>query len=74
MGRTRAYRRDVRRRHIERKKWICKHVYGWMWYDCDGKYSKGKIDESYKDWKCKIIHKEREKEYIKSHLKCLKEI
>lgn len=43
MERTRAYRRDVRKRTIKRKKRICKKLYGHDWYNADGKYSKGKI-------------------------------
>ena len=44
MERTRAYRRDVRKRAIKRKKRICRANYGWDWYKVDGKYSKGKIN------------------------------
>jgi hypothetical protein len=40
--RTRAYRREVRNRAITRKKNLI-HTWGFDWYDCDGKYSKGKI-------------------------------
>lgn len=43
MERTRAYRRDVRKRAISRKKRICRENYGLDWYKVDGKYSKGKI-------------------------------
>lgn len=44
MSKGRAYARDMREKHIARKKSIVDH-YGWStgWYDCDGKYSKGKI-------------------------------
>lgn len=39
----RAYLRDVRKRKVQRKKRICKAVYGFDWYQHDGQYSKGKI-------------------------------
>lgn len=35
--------RELNRRHIERKKYICRHIYGWDWYNNDNSYSKGKI-------------------------------
>lgn len=41
--RTRAYRRKMRNKSINRKKNISKHVFGFDWYSVDGKYSKGKI-------------------------------
>ena len=40
--RTRAYRREVRNKHIARKKRIAKRIWG-TWYKHDGMYSKGKI-------------------------------
>ena len=33
----------MRENHIERKKNISKHVYGFDWYNKDGYYNKGKI-------------------------------
>lgn len=42
--RGRAYRRDIRKRQIARKKGICKRAYGFEWYLIDGLYDKGKID------------------------------
>lgn len=41
--RTRAYRRDVRRRVISRKKHIVAMRDGLPYYHVDGKYAKGKI-------------------------------
>lgn len=41
--RSRAYRRYVRYKTIQRKKHISNAVYGGDWYKCDGQYSKGKI-------------------------------
>lgn len=58
MNRTRSYRREVRNKHIARKKRICRAIYGasiggaetpGAWYKHDGQYSKGKIHCS-----CKI--------------------
>ena len=43
MKRTRDYRRSVAKTHIAHKKWICKHVYDWPWYDNDNQYSKNKV-------------------------------
>lgn len=52
MNRDRAYLRDIRNRKIERKKRICRNIYGariggkenpGAWYKHDGQYSKGKI-------------------------------
>lgn len=43
MVRTMEYRRKVRNKAITRKKRICEEIYGYDWYSCDGKYSKGKI-------------------------------
>ena len=45
MGKIRgiAYRRYVRNKVIQRKKRISRAIYGIDWYQCDGKYSKGKI-------------------------------
>lgn len=45
MSRSRAYTREVRNKHIARKKSIVKEVYvpGTEWYKHDGQYSKGKI-------------------------------
>ena len=51
MGRGMAYTRYVRNKAIQRKKRICKKVYGWGYYDHDGQYSKGKIHCSC--WMCK---------------------
>lgn len=70
MERTRAYRRDVRKRAIKRKKRICQKNYGWDWYKEDGKYSKGKIHCSCK--MCKYgkhfgiptVRDRREQEYV----------
>ena len=56
MERTRAYRRDVRKRAIKRKKRICRENYGWDWFKVDGMYSKGKIH-------CGCILCKREKHY-----------
>lgn len=43
MKRTKDYRRSMAKTHIAHKKWICKHVYDWMWYDNDNQYSKNKV-------------------------------
>lgn len=43
MHRTREYRRTVRKNTIKRRKNIAVKRDGQDWYDCDGKYSKGKI-------------------------------
>ena len=40
--RSRRYRREMRAKHIRRKKRKCMSI-GISWYNCDGKYSKGKI-------------------------------
>ena len=40
--RTRAERRDFRKKAIKRKKRIC-NAFGFDWYPHDGQYSKGKI-------------------------------
>ena len=71
MERTRAYRRDVRKRTIKRKKRICKKMYGRDWYNADGKYSKGKIHCGCKLCKYEkyygipTIREMRENEYVK---------
>ena len=73
MVRTRAERRELRNKHIRRKKNICTKAYGWDWYKHDGQYSKGKIHCSCK--MCKYgrhyglptIRDEREKELVDSH-------
>lgn len=54
MKRTRDYRRSVAKTHIARKKWICKHVYDWMWYDNDNQYSKNKVYCAC--WMCRGYH------------------
>lgn len=74
MYRTRSYRRDMRNRKIARKKRIDKAVHCSIgpWYDCDGKYSKGKIHCS-----CKMctyskifdlatVHDLKNREFVKS--------
>ena len=73
MQRTRSYRRDMRNRKIARKKRIDREVhYFTPWYNCDGKYSKGKIHCS-----CKMctyskifdlatIHDLKDREFVKS--------
>ena len=38
-----AYERDMRKKHIKRKKRLCHAINGWDWYEHDGQYSKGKI-------------------------------
>lgn len=55
MSRGIAYTREVRNKHIARKKRICRAIYGGdtpklgespkpgYWYKVDGRYSKGKI-------------------------------
>lgn len=45
MSRSRAYTREVRNKHIARKKNIvkCVDAPGTEWYKYDGQYSKGKI-------------------------------
>ena len=55
MSRTRAERRELRNKHIARKKRICRSIYGGSphrlyespepgyWYKVDGRYAKGKI-------------------------------
>ena len=71
MERTRAFRRDVRKRTIKRKKHICKKVYGHDWYNVDGKYSKGKIHCGCKMCKYEkhfgipTIREKRVQEYVK---------
>lgn len=54
MKRTRDYRRSVAETHIAHKKWICKHIYDWMWYDNDNQYSKNKVYCSC--WMCRGYH------------------
>lgn len=74
MQRTRSFRRDMRNRKIARKKRIDRaiHYYLKPWYDCDGKYSKGKIHCS-----CKMctyskvyglttFHDIKDREFVKS--------
>ncbi len=51
MGRTRAYRRDVRNRAIARKKRIWRTAFGCDWYFPDGKYSKARLGCNC--WLCK---------------------
>ena len=66
MSNSRAYTREMREKHIARKKRIV-HQYPYMgeYYDCDGKYSKGKIHCSCgmcrsktnnKSWRKRKIH------------------
>lgn len=70
MERTRAYRRDVRKRIINRKKRICKKLYGYDWYNVDGKYSKGKIHcgckvcKYEKHFSIPIVREVRAREYV----------
>ena len=43
MNRDRNYYREMREKHIKRKKRIAQLYYGWGYYQVDGKYSKNKI-------------------------------
>ena len=43
MNRDRNYYREMREKHIKRKKRIAQLYYGWEYYQVDGKYSKNKI-------------------------------
>lgn len=43
MKRTREYRRSVAKTHIAHKKWICRYIRQWDWYDNDNQYSKNKV-------------------------------
>ena len=54
MKRTRDYRRSVAETHVAKRKWICKHIYNWMWYDNDNQYSKNKVYCSC--WMCRGYH------------------
>lgn len=67
MNRDKAYYREMRKKHIARKKRIVHDCYYNIdnWYNCDGKYSKGKIHCSCgmcraktnnKSWKKRTIH------------------
>ena len=72
-----AYKRKMRAKKIRRKKSLIAH-HGFTWYDCDGKYDKGKIHcgcplckptkrfhyPSFKDWKANEIMDAREKEEL----------
>lgn len=41
--RSKNFVREMREKHIRRKKRIAEKHYGWGYYRCDGKYDKGKI-------------------------------
>lgn len=43
MGRGLSFKRDIRNRKIQRSKRIDHSIHDTPWYNCDGKYSKGKI-------------------------------
>lgn len=43
MNRDRNYYREMREKHIKRKKRITQFYYDWEYYLVDGKYSKNKI-------------------------------
>ena len=43
MNRDRNYYREMREKHIKRKKRIAQLYYGWGYYQVDGKYSKNKV-------------------------------
>ena len=43
MKRSRGYFREQRHKAISRKKEISKQIYGFDWYNVDGRYDKGKI-------------------------------
>jgi hypothetical protein len=43
MGRGLSAKRDLRNRKIRRSKRIDHSIHDTPWYNCDGKYSKGKI-------------------------------
>lgn len=58
-----AYKIEMRKKHIAKKKAICKDVYGFEWYKEDGCYNKGKIHCS-----CPICsEKTNDKKLIKSN-------
>ena len=65
MNRDRNYYREMREKHIKRKKRIAQLYYGCEYYQVDGKYSKNKIHCSCglcraktnnKSWKKRTIH------------------
>lgn len=41
--RSKIFAREMREKHIQRKKRIAERIYGWGYYQCDGKYDKGKV-------------------------------
>jgi len=63
-NRNRAYYRDVRKRHIDRKKRIIKNLDNYWHYEYDGVLSKGKIHCS-----CGMcMAKTRNKKYRRRHI------
>ena len=61
--RNKNFTREMRAKHIKRKKRISNMIHS-SWYDCDGKYSKGKIHCS-----CGMCSdKTRNKKYKRRHL------
>jgi hypothetical protein len=41
--RSKIFAREMREKHIQRKKRIAEKLYGHGFYKCDGKYDKGKV-------------------------------